>query len=239
MKSKVFILATLLSGLFAQSASAALALDATRYVYEGNKVAISATVNSETEHEFGGQVWVDNIIEKDTRPTFIATPSFFKIKAKGRQVFRIMKVSDHMPQDKESVYWLNLQEIPPKLKGSGISMAIRTRVKLFYRPEKLIEGRANAEQNMTIEHLPGKQFLVNSTPYIFAIGSVLDVNDKPVTFTKKEQDTLAMFMPGDKVNITGFKVKSVFALNDFGNMSHFVLNNNDQVGNTLKKNKYI
>jgi P pilus assembly chaperone PapD len=228
VKSKIFVLATLLSALFTQRANAALALDATRYVYEGNSSAISVTVNNETEKGFGGQVWVDNIIEKDTRPTFIATPSFFKIKGEGRQVFRIMKVSDHMPQDKESVYWLNLQEIPPKNNGSGISMAIRTRVKLFYRPESLIKGRTNAEQNMTIEYLPGKQYLVNSTPYIFAISAIFDIKDKPLTLTKKDQDALAMFMPGDKVDVTGFTVKSVSALNDFGNLTTFILHEKDK-----------
>ena len=235
MKSKIVVLAALLSSLFAQSANAALALDATRYIYEGNKAAISATANNEADREYGGQVWVDNIIEKDTRPTFIATPSFFKIKGKGRQVFRIMKVSDHMPQDKESVYWLNLQEIPPKIEGSGISMAIRTRVKLFYRPEALIKGRTNAEKNMTIDYLPEKQFLVNSTPYIFAIGAIFDKQDKPIVLPKKEQDALTMFMPGDKVNVTGFNVKSVSALDDFGNMNTFILNDKVKINKVIKK----
>jgi len=229
VKIKFILLAIILPTMFVHSAQAALALDSTRYIYEGDIPAISVTVNNDSNNEYGGQVWVDNIIEKTTRPTFIATPSFFKIKRKGRQVFRIMKVSEFMPQDKESIYWLNLQEIPPKLKGNGISMAIRTRVKLLYRPSILIEGRKNAEQNLTIEHIPGQQYLVNSTPYIFAIGAVLNKVDKPIEFNENDQNKLSMFMPGDKVDVTGFNVKSVSALNDFGNLDTYIINekNND------------
>ncbi|KAB1458350.1 fimbria/pilus periplasmic chaperone [Vibrio panuliri] len=205
------------------SAHAALALDATRYIYKGNEQFISVTANNESKSEYGAQVWVDNIVEKDTRPTFIATPSFFRIKEEGRQVFRILKVSDHMSKEKESVYWLNLQEIPQAREGSGISMAIRTQVKLIYRPTAIVEGRDGAEANMTIEYQPGSQWLVNSTPYIFAIGAVHDSEGKGIEFTPEERDNLTLFMPGDRVEVTGHTVESVNALSDYGNLEEFEL----------------
>ena len=209
--------------MMANQASAALALDATRYIYSGNTAFVSAMVNNESDNTYGGQVWVDNIVETDTRPTFVATPSFFKIKGKGRQVFRIMKMSDHMPKDKESIYWVNLQEIPPAQEGSGLTMAIRMQVKLIYRPEAIVKDRPGAEANMTIKHLPGQQLLVNSTPYIFAIGEVLDSNDNAITFSKADTEKLTMFMPGDSVNVTGKTVKAVSALSDYGSLDTYVL----------------
>lgn len=222
IKKRILVTAAL-SLLTINSAFAALALDATRYIYKGDVPFISAMANNASEKDYGGQVWVDNIVEKDTRPTFIATPSFFKIKGGGRQVYRVMKVSDHMPKDKESVYWLNLQEIPPAQEGSGLSMAIRTQVKLIYRPEAIVKGRPGAEENLTVEYLPGQQWLVNSTPYIFAIGSVLDENDKSIEFTIEDRNKLTMFMPGDKVNVTGNSVKSVSALSDYGSLDTYTL----------------
>lgn len=223
MKSKKKIVIALAALLTANNALAALALDATRYIYTGDVQFISAIANNESEQAYGAQVWVDNIVEKDTRPTFIATPSFFKVDGKGRQVFRVMKVSEHMPNDKESIYWLNLQEIPPKREGSGLSMAIRTQVKLIYRPTAIVEGRAAAEENLTVEHTPGEQWLVNSTPYIFAIGSVMDKSDKLIPLTPEESDKLSMFMPGDRVNVTGYSVKSVHALSDYGSLETYEL----------------
>ncbi|WP_318451228.1 fimbria/pilus periplasmic chaperone [Photobacterium leiognathi] len=225
MKIKKMLLAVFLPLMVSNSANAALALDATRYIYNGNTSFLSAIANNESDEMYGGQVWIDNITENDTRPTFVTTPSFFKINGKGRQVFRIMKMSDHMPKDKESIYWLNLQEIPPANKGNGLSMAIRTRVKLIYRPEAIVEGRSGAEQYMTIQHLPGQQWLVNSTPYIFAISDVFDNENKPLIFNDMEKVNLTMFMPGDKVNITGQIVMSVNALNDYGSLEKYVLKN--------------
>lgn len=67
-----------------QSVLASLAADQTRYIFRGDKDALTITVtNNDKERTFGGQAWVDNIVEKDTRPTFVVTPSFFKVKPQG------------------------------------------------------------------------------------------------------------------------------------------------------------
>lgn len=233
VKAKSLGLAALfISSLLSQQANAALALDATRYIYKGDADAISVMVNNESKHEYGAQVWIDNIVENDTRPTFVSTPSFFKIKPDGRQVIRIIKVSDHMSQDKESIYWLNLQEIPPLKEGSGLSLAIRTRVKLIYRPTDLVNGREGAEQNLSIQRHPGETLLVNTTPYVFAIGTVFDMNNKPIKFNEKDTDKLTMFMPGDSVKLSTDKVKSVSILNDYGNMVTYELKSQQQKKDT-------
>ncbi|MWN56061.1 fimbria/pilus periplasmic chaperone, partial [Escherichia coli] len=74
-----------------QSAMASLTADQTRYIFRGDKDALTITVtNNDKERTFGGQAWVDNIVEKDTRPTFVVTPSFFKVKPEGQQTLRII-----------------------------------------------------------------------------------------------------------------------------------------------------
>ncbi|PJI52023.1 molecular chaperone EcpD, partial [Methylobacterium radiotolerans] len=54
-----------------------------------------------------------------------------------------MHTGEPMPQDKESVFWLNVLEIPPKDKANQnlLQMAFRSRIKLFYRPAGL-KGKA-------------------------------------------------------------------------------------------------
>jgi chaperone protein EcpD len=44
-----------------------------------------------------------------------------------------------VPQDRESVFWLNVLEIPPKPVGKAnhIQLTVRSRLKLFYRPAGL------------------------------------------------------------------------------------------------------
>ncbi|HIF9182376.1 TPA: fimbria/pilus periplasmic chaperone [Photobacterium damselae] len=224
MKNKIkYSMVLLLSLIFSQQVMAALVLDATRYIYNGKDDSISVLVENESQHEYGAQIWIENIIENDSRPMFVGTPSFFKVKPDRHQVARIIKVSNHMAQDKESIYWLNVQEIPPLKEGGGLSIAIRTRVKLIYRPMALIKDRNNAEQYISIKKQSGKSYLVNTTPYIFTIGTVLDINDRPIKFSRNDITKLTMFMPGDKVELRTNEVKSVNALNDYGNMQLYRL----------------
>lgn len=203
----------------AQPASASLAADQTRYIFQGDKDALTITVkNNDEKRTFGGQAWVDNITEKDTRPTFVVTPSFFKVKPNGQQTLRVIMASDHLPQDKESVYWLNLQDIPPALEGSGLAIALRTKMKLFYRPSGLMAGRKGAEEGISLQSRPdGQTVLVNTTPYIYAIGSLLDTNGKAISVNNDTAQKLLMFMPGDEVNVKGQVVK-VSSLNDYGEL---------------------
>lgn len=203
--------------MLSQAANASLSADQTRYIFPGDKESLTIMVkNNDKERTFGGQAWVDNIVEKDTRPTFVVTPSFFKVKANGQQTLRVIKASDHLPQDKESVYWLNLQDIPPALKGSGLAIALRTKLKLFYRPAAMIAGRKGAEEGISLQTRPdGKTLLVNTTPYIYAISGLLDASDKAVSVDNDAAQKLLMFMPGDEVVVKGV-VSKVSSLNDYG-----------------------
>ena len=122
------------------------------------------------------------------------------------------------------MYWLNLQDIPPALEGSGIAVALRTKLKLFYRPKALLEGRKGAEESISLQSRPdGRTMLVNTTPYIFAIGSLLDGNGKKIATDNETAQKLLMFMPGDEVQVKGNVVK-VDSLNDWGSLQTWTIN---------------
>ncbi|AUX74129.1 fimbria/pilus periplasmic chaperone [Erwinia pyrifoliae] len=221
---------TLALAMTTHSALASLATDQTRYIFRGDRDSLSITImNNDKKRMFGGQAWVDNIVEKDTRPTFVATPSFFKVKPNGQQALRIIMASDHLPRDKESIYWLNLQDIPPALEGSGIAIALRTKLKLFYRPKALLEGRKGAEEGISLQRQPdGKTMLVNTTPYIYAIGSLQDAAGKTLDVNSDTAQKLLMFMPGDKVAVNVNVVK-VNSLNDYGELQSWTINQKQPV----------
>ena len=233
---------TVLLLITANPALASLSADQTRYIFRGDQEALTITVkNNNKKQTFGGQAWIDNITENDTRPTFVVTPSFFKVKADGQQTMRVIMASDHLPQDKESVYWLNLQDIPPALEGSGLAIALRTRMKLFYRPASLIAGRRGAEEGISLRSRPnGQTVLVNTTPYIYAIGSLLEITGKTVTVSDDVAQKLLMFMPDDEVEVKD-KVAKVTSLNDYGELQTWTINQNKTIDekSTIEKKKPI
>ncbi|WP_162873694.1 fimbrial biogenesis chaperone, partial [Klebsiella pneumoniae] len=53
-------------------------------------------------------------------------------------VLRFIYSGNGLPQDKETLLWINVQEIPPAPKQENVlQVAVRTRIKLFYRPVAL------------------------------------------------------------------------------------------------------
>lgn len=215
---------TALSLVTASSAWAALSVDQSRYIFEGDKEAVSIVVENASPKTYGGQTWIENIKETDLRPTFVVTPPFFKVAGNGKQVLRVIKALEQMPEDKESIYWVSLQEIPPKNPDGGLSVALRTKVKLLYRPAILMDGRKNAETGLSIKTANGETQLVNTTPYIFAIADVLGESDASIPFNEKQHETLAMFTPGDMVTLPkGALAKKVVSIDDQGHLGTHVI----------------
>ncbi|HHQ4530769.1 TPA: fimbria/pilus periplasmic chaperone [Aeromonas hydrophila] len=236
MKGVVGALGGVMLALVSQSAQATLGTDQTRYIFRGDRDSLTVTVdNSDNKQTFGGQAWIDNIVEQDSRPTFVVTPSFFKVKPKGEQTLRVIIASDHMPKDKESVYWLNLQNIPPMLEGGGVAIALRMKMKLIYRPKDLIDGRKGAEEGISFQtRLDGKTVLANTTPYIYAISSLLDGKGEMIKVDHDESQKLLMFMPGDEVVVKEHVVK-VNSVNDFGDIQTWAINQKRPIGTGASK----
>lgn len=216
-KIKAFIAVAMLS--VSLSSNAAFSLNGTRYVYEGGKKSLSVMVSNESEQKYAGQVWIDNDNEKDKDVYFTTSPTFFKVDPKSRQTIRILDINPNLPQDRETLTWLNVQEIPPAPKSGGnvLAIALNTRVKLIYRPQTLVDGRKEAEKQIRLLKNDGKYFLENPTPYYFAITGI-KVNGNEVKLTKKEGAQLAKFAQFSKVQISNSLTGnvSVNAIDDYG-----------------------
>ncbi len=48
----------------------------------------------------------------DNDTTFITTPPLFRLDPHSQNSVRVALSQDRLPQDKESVYWLNIKSIP-------------------------------------------------------------------------------------------------------------------------------
>jgi P pilus assembly chaperone PapD len=126
----------LLSGMHAE---AGVLVGATRVVFDGKKREASLSVKNEEKIPFVVQTWLDNGDDqrKDGTP-FVVTPPIFRLDPGKENILRVMYSGQGAPTDRESVYWLNVQEIPPAPEQENVlQIAVRSRVKLFYRPKGL------------------------------------------------------------------------------------------------------
>ncbi|ENT6522349.1 fimbrial chaperone [Escherichia coli] len=221
-------LSALLAFTLSGQALAAFTVSGTRFIYGEGKKNISFEVTNNANDTYGGQVWVDNVSE-GSGVYMVPTPPFFKVSPKQKQIVRIMKTDGGaLPSDRESLFWLNIQEIPPKPKTDGnvLSVAINTRVKLFYRPKALMAGRKGAEKKIEVIRRNGTTYLKNPTPYYFAVAKV-KVNGKYVVLKSDEEQKLAILAPSGEVAVSQVPVTakniSVDTINDWGGVENHVL----------------
>lgn len=215
-----------LAGLLALGAShqamAALVLDGTRFIYNEGDKSISVRVMNRDNALFGGQVWIDNTNQAKDAVFMVPSPPFFRVDGKQQQVVRIMNVNNALPQDKESLFYLNVLGLPPKPDknaGNVLALAMNTKVKLIYRPSLLEKGRKGAESKIEITRKGKDAYLVNPTPYYFAVTSIT-MNNKNVPLTTEQSQAIGAFKPFSQVQINALPATkgkvTLNAINDWG-----------------------
>lgn len=161
----------LLLSLWVTSASAAIALDRTRVVFDGEQNSVSLNVSNQNKQlPYLAQGWIEDEAGQKIQSPFTVLPPVQRIEpGKPSQVkIQSLPVVNALPQDRESVFYFNLREIPPKsTKPNTLQIALQTRIKLFYRPKGLsIDPNAPAPQNkMTLTKQGDKYIVNNPTPY--------------------------------------------------------------------------
>lgn len=134
--------------VLASHAYAGISLNATRIVFKSPNKEATITVRN-TGKDVLVQSWIDSDKDLDAPPPFAVTPPLARVPANEQQLLRILYEGSGMPTDRESVLWLNVQEIPQTSEGQNVlQLAVRQRIKMFFRPEGL-----TAEAHLAPEEL--------------------------------------------------------------------------------------
>lgn len=221
-KKLIASVALVLSVFTSFHATAAFTLNGTRFIYDEGRKNIAVEVSNENKDTYGGQVWISNTTQKDSDVFFIPAPSFFKVGGGEKQIIRLLNVNPSLPKDKESLFWLNVQEIPPAPKDNEniLAIALNTQVKLLYRPKVLKEGRNKAEENLKVMG----SILKNPTPYYFAVTAV-KVNGQKIKLNNDLDRQLSLFKPFSEINL-GRSLSGVVvveAIDDYGARREYTL----------------
>ena len=140
MRINIFI-GSFLFALTSHCAYAAIALDRTRIVFDGGAKSISLNVSNDSQQlPYLAQGWLeDDKGNKITTPLTVLPP-IQRIEAGAKSQVKIqgLPAANSLPQDRESLFYFNLREIPPRSdKPNTLQIALQTRIKLFYRPKML------------------------------------------------------------------------------------------------------
>ena len=156
-----------------QSVNAAVGLDRTRVIFDGSKDATSVNItNNNTQLPYLAQGWIEDEAGKKITSPLIVLPPVQRLEPGKQSQLKVqaLPAAKSLPQDRETVFYFNLREIPPRSdKANTLQIALQTRIKLFYRPQAITPSQQDLsnpwQQKLTLT-LAGERYQVNNpTPY--------------------------------------------------------------------------
>ncbi|CAI1170247.1 Chaperone protein papD precursor [Serratia fonticola] len=165
----------LLSAMAAQQVQAAIALDRTRVIFDGNQKSVSLNISNQNKQlPYLAQGWIEDEQGNKIQSPLTVLPPVQRIEpGKPSQVkIQALPAAKLLKQDRETVYYFNLREIPPKsTKANTLQIALQTRIKLFYRPAGIAmdQNAAPPQEQMTLSKQGDKYQVNNPTPYYVTI----------------------------------------------------------------------
>lgn len=127
---RVVLLACGLLVLAPPPANAALKIEGTRLIYFGQDKAAGISVVNQASREVVVQTWITGEDESADRTVpFAATEPLVQLGAGDHHKLRILYAGEGLPSDRESLFWLNIMEIPLKVEDpNSVQFAIRQRL---------------------------------------------------------------------------------------------------------------
>lgn len=178
----VFAALALVIFLLSTTTQAGIAIGLTRVVVTGDDKSGSVQILNEGNHPALLQLWVDHsIAEMDKsieqiKVPFVVEIPVFRLDPQTNKYVRIYYTgtASQLPPDRESMFWLNVLEVPPKSASSQaanneVQIAFRSRIKLFYRPAGIPSSSEGVLKQLSFRWVPqgsgGILRVTNPTPF--------------------------------------------------------------------------
>jgi P pilus assembly chaperone PapD len=171
------------------NAMAGVTAERTRVIFPQGQREVSLVLANQNDYPVMVQTWVDdgdpNSGPDEAQSPVIPLPAMFQLAAGQRQSLRLLYVGPSPAEDRESLYWLNLLEIPPnRLDGeepdpTRLTVTMRTQMKLIYRPAALKAGAGQPAAKLRFRLEDGHLFAANTTPYYITLSGITLCGGQP------------------------------------------------------------
>lgn len=164
----------LLAGLtFSSQSYAAIAMDRTRVIFNGDQKALSINISNQNQQlPYLAQSWIEDEHGSKTESSLTILPPVQRVEpgAKSQVKIQTLAGANLLPQDRETLFYFNLREIPPRSdKANVLQLALQTRVKLFYRPASIIPKQSDVastwQNDLTLTQKGNDYQVTNPSPY--------------------------------------------------------------------------
>ncbi|MBA7942979.1 MULTISPECIES: fimbria/pilus periplasmic chaperone [unclassified Citrobacter] len=141
-----------------QPVHAGIVIYGTRVIYPAEKKEVLVQLMNQGERSALVQSWIDDgdssLPPEKIHVPFMLTPPVAKIAADSGQQLKIKKMPNMLPNNKESLFYLNVLDIPPNNPDNTgknvLKFAMQNRIKLFYRPKGIAAVNKNTFHKLSL-----------------------------------------------------------------------------------------
>ncbi|EHK7392889.1 TPA: fimbria/pilus periplasmic chaperone [Escherichia coli] len=136
------IIIALLMSFFILPVHAGVVIYGTRIIYPEKNREVLVQLMNQSKNASLIQAWIDDgnttIAPEKIQVPFILTPPVSRVAGSSGQQLKIRKMPNNLPHNKESLFYLNVLDIPPNnpqnAEKNKIKLALQNRIKLLWRP---------------------------------------------------------------------------------------------------------
>lgn len=215
MHLKIAAFLALAASFWLPLAQAGVNVGSTRVIYESKEKQANLSLSNSGDDgvPYLVQSWVSPYDKRDdSADEFIITPPLFRLDANSQNILRIIATgAQDLPTDKESLFLLNVKAIPAmssEQRGQNVlQIALKTTIKLFYRPAGLQGSLVDAVQKLQWRATGGKLSVHNPSGFNVVVSELLINNSahKDMPEVIKPGSTLATSIPlksGDTLQLS-------------------------------------
>jgi len=192
----------------------------TRVIYPAAQKEVTVQLMNKGDRSALVQAWIDDgnthTPPEKLQVPFLLTPPVVKVNGNTGQQLKIKFLKASLPQDRESLYYLNVLDIPPNADNDAgtnkLKFALQNRIKLIYRPTSVVG--VNKETFSKIHIMRAKNGLSVEN------GSANWLTITEIKSTVKINKETLLLAPHANVTLPGASVAnqySVTLIDDYGN----------------------
>lgn len=186
----------------------------TRVIYPAQQQEVVVRLENKGTRPALVQAWLDagdrHSPPAAAKTPFTLSPPILRIEPHQQQAIRLRYTGEPIAEDRESLFWLNVLEVPPlatdAMQKNQIELSFRTRLRVFLRPQALPYPVDSAPAKLQWQLLAHEQGLAlqasNPTPYHISLASIELLSDGQ-RFSKAPNKAAddSLLLPGGGVKV--------------------------------------
>lgn len=217
MTNKIKIIGALVAmSIYSSAYAEGVQLSRTRILFNDGVTKVSYGLTNHSEKPILASAIISNF-DGSSSNSFAVSPSLYQVKPKKTHQGQIILLNP-LPKDKESVFWLTVKTVSPKIEAQGQSsnmeIALAQNIKVFYRPKGLNETCKTGLNHISWEMTKGGIKANNAAKVSFSIVNVKDINNK---IYKIGDTVLPKTTKEWSVDHKGLKIASFTYVDEYGN----------------------